>query len=179
MNNTKVTNILLIILVVFNLAFLGKWWMGHGKQPHHPGPKPMEQQTLNLLHDRNNGEMFLVKTLDFDTIQQKKLNSILEAHYAFFDKYMDAYIKTQSEFFNAFKNTPDSVAAYRCADSLGKLKAAMSRELYMHFISIKNICNQQQQQQYNQLIDNMSNEFLQLHRHDQPGASKAPQDSLK
>jgi hypothetical protein len=161
MNNTKLTNILLVLLLIFNVAFIGTWWMSHPKF-HHP-KKEIKPETTILLHDRDRGEMFLVKALNLDTAQQKKLDNILAAHYTFFDKYSNAYLRNQSDFFNALKNTPDSVTAFRSADSLGILKVAMEKELYSHFLSIRNICNSGQQKQYNQLIDNMSKEFVRHH----------------
>jgi hypothetical protein len=173
--NTKLTNILLIILLIFNVAFVGRWWMmGHHK-PHHPMKEPKQETTI-ILHDRNKGEMFLVSTLGLDSLQQKKLDPILESHFNFLDKYMSAYIRNQSNFFNALKNNQDSTTAFRCADSLGLLKVAMERELYLHFLSIKNICNSGQQKQFNELIDNMSREFV--HHHDIHSSEKSNQDSL-
>ncbi len=174
--NTKLTNILLIILLVFNAAFLGKWWMGHHKF-HHPnpemGPPP---ETTAILHDRNKGEMFLVKSLGFDSLQQKKLDKVLEAHFSFLDKYMGAYIKNQTDFFNDLKSNPDTATISRCIDSMGILKVAMQKELYSHLMSIKNICNSGQQKQYNELIDNMSKEFV--HHHDFHNGGKPNHDSL-
>jgi protein CpxP len=174
MKNMRLTNILLIILLVFNVAFIGKWWMGHRKM-HHP-PKKDEIETTTLMNDRSKGGIFLVKTLGFDTIQQKKLDIILAAHYRFLDKYMGAYIRNQTKLFSALKDTPDSTSASHCADSLCILKMMMERELYSHFLSIKNICNSGQLKQYNELIDNMSQEFV--HHHDFSNTAKKNHDSL-
>lgn len=176
MNNTKLTNILLVILLVFNIAFIGVWWVSRPKFHHFK--KEVKPETTTLLHDRKNGEIFLVKTLGLDTVQQKKLDNILASHYTFFDKYMGIYIKEQSEFFAAMKNNPDSIAAFRCADSLGALKVIMSKELYRHFLGIKNICTDGQQQQYNKLIDNMTKEFAQHHTLSNDAKSGANHDTL-
>ena len=175
MNNTKLTNILLIVLLVFNVVFLGNWWMGHHK-PHHP-KKESEIETTSLMNDRNKGGMFIVKTLGFDTLQQTKLNNILSVHYDFLDKYMAAYLRNQINLFNSLKNNQDSATAFQCADSLGILKRAMVRELYLNLSSIKNICNSNQQKQYNDLIDNMSKDFV--HHHNAIlNKPKTNQDSL-
>lgn len=175
MNNTKLTNILLIILLVFNVAFIGKWWMGHQKF-HHQGNKEAAPDTMSPLHDRSKAEIYLVKTLALDTAQQKKLDNILATHYTIFDKYMAANIRNQTNFFNALKNTPDSATALRCIDSLAIIKIAMEKELYFHLLSIKNICNSGQQKQYNELIDNMSLEFV--HHHNFSGSPKPKHDTL-
>lgn len=159
MRNTKLTNILLIILLIFNVAFIGKWWIGHRKF-HHP---KKEVETTTLMNDRYKGGMFLVKTLGLDTLQQKTLDKILAMHYNLLDKYMSAYNREQTKFFNALKNNQDSATAFQCADSLGILKVVMERELYSNFISIKNICNSQQQKQYDELIDNISQECVRHH----------------
>jgi protein CpxP len=173
MKNIKLTNILLILLLIFNVAFIGKWWMGHRKMHH---PKKDEIETTTLMNDRSKGGMFLVKSLGFDTVQQKKLDIALAAHYRFLDKYMGAYIRNQIKLFNALKDTPDTTIASHCADSLSILKMTMERELYFHFLSIKNICNSGQLKQYNELIDNMSQEFVQ--RHDFSNTAKKKHDSL-
>jgi hypothetical protein len=173
--NTKLTNILLIILLVFNVVFLGAWWMGHHKAHHQP-KKEAQTETTMLLNDRNKGEMFLIKNLGLDTLQQKKLDNIMVAHFNFLDKYMNAYIRNQNNLFDALKDNKDSVYAFHCADSIGILKVAMERELYLHFVSIKNICNSGQQTKFNELIDNMSKEFVQ--HHDLHKTAKATPDSL-
>ena len=172
--NTKLTNILLIILLIFNVAFVGTWWMGHRKA-HHPmhGAKT---ETTQLLQDRSKGEMYLIKTLGFDSVQQKKLDNVLENHFKFLDKNMGTYIRIQNDLFNALKSGNDSAYANRCADSMGILKVIMEKELFTHFSAIRAICNTGQQKQFNDLIDNMSTEFV--HRHDYRSIAKANQDSL-
>jgi hypothetical protein len=160
MRNSKLTNILLILLLIFNVAFIGKWWLTRRKMHH---PKEMNAEPTAVMNDRTKGGMFLIKALALDTMQQKKLNTILEVHYNFLDRYMAAYLRNQTNFFNALKDNQDSSTAFRCADSLGILKVAMERELFLHFQSIKNICNNTQQKQYNDLIDNMSKDFVHHH----------------
>ncbi len=172
--NTKLTNILLILLLIFNVAFIGKWWMGHRKM-HHP-KMDMPVETTTLLHDRTRGEEYLVKTLGLDTVQQKELDVIQAAHFSFLDKNMGAYIRNQNNLFNALKVSNDSVYVSRCADSLGMLKAAMEKEMYMNFASIKTICNPAQQKQFDGLIDDMAKEFM--HHHDFHNNGRTNHDSL-
>jgi hypothetical protein len=174
--NTKLTNILLIILLIFNVAFVGTWWTSHHKM-HHP-KKTVEPpvETTTLMNDRSNGEMYLVRTLGLDSAQQKKLNVLMIAHFNLHDMQMKTYVRNQTNLFNALKDGKDSVYANRCADSLGMLKVAMEKELYMHFNSIKNICTGDQQKHFDELIDNMSKEFV--HHHDMSNSPKPTQDSL-
>ncbi len=172
--NTKITNILLIILLVFNVAFIGKWWMGH-RNVHHPKTEA-PAETTTILHDKDKGEMYLVKTLGFDTAQQKKLDKILQTHFTFLDKTMNVYIRNQNNLFNAVKEGKDSTYASQCSDSLGVLKVAMEKELYMHFNSIKGICNSSQLKQFDELIDNMEKEFV-LH-HNFHHSANANKDSI-
>lgn len=160
MKNTTLTNILLIILLLFNIAFIGKWWMGHHKIHH---SKEMDVEPTSAMNDHSKGGIFLIKSLGLDSIQQKTLSTLLAAHYDFLDKYTAAYLRNQTRFFNALKGNPDSATAFHCADSMGILKVAMERELYSHFLSIKNICNSTQQKQYDELIDNISKDFAHHH----------------
>lgn len=176
MSNTKLTNIILIILLIFNVAFVGRWWMTHHKF-HHP-KKDNDMGNSTLSHDRNKREMFLVKTLNLDSLQQKKLDTILISHYAFLNKYMTAYVRNQVEFFNTLKNNPDTTVAFRCADSLAILKIKMEREFYMHLLGLRNICNNQQQKQYDQLIDDISKEFIDSHSFSNSAKSGSVHDSL-
>ena len=176
MSNTKLTNIILIILLIFNVVFVGRWWMTHHKF-HHP-KKEVDMDNTTLSHDRNKREMFLVKSLSLDSIQQKELDTTLTSHYTFLNKYMTAYVRNQVEFFNALKNNPDTAVAFRCADSLGILKVKMEREFYMHLLKLKNICNSQQQQQYNQLIDNVSQDFVIHHNFSNNTKTGNSHDSL-
>jgi len=173
--NTKLTNILLIILLVINVAFIGRWWMmGHHK-PHHP-QKMAETEATTLMNDRSKGEEYLVKTLGFDTIQQKKLDKVMDTHFNVHDNYIMAYVRNQTNLFNALKDGRDTVYANHCADSLGILKVAMTKELFTNFSNIKSICNAGQQKQFDQLIDNLTKEFM--HHHDLSNNSKAHPDSL-
>ncbi|HTB32014.1 MAG TPA: hypothetical protein VK808_08320 [Bacteroidia bacterium] len=172
--NTKLTNILLILLLIFNVAFVGKWWMGHRKF-HQPKKQTERVETTTLLHDPDKAEIYLVKSLGLDSIQQKKLDTILIAHFKFQDRSMSDYIREQTMLFNSLKNRMDSVA-FKCSDSLGVLKVAMERELYLHFIHIRSICNGDQQAKFDELIDNMSKEFV--HHHDFHSSAKAGHDSL-
>ena len=171
--NTKLTNILLIILLIFNGAFLTTWWIGRHRF-HHPR-KEARLETTFILNNPDKGEMFLVKTLGLDSLQQKKLDKVMETHFNFLDKYVSACIRNQSALFNAVKDGKDSVAL-RCADSLGVLKVIMEKELYTHFSSIKNICNSGQQEQLDELIDDLSREFI--HRHNFHNTEKSNHDSL-
>lgn len=173
--NTKLTNILLIILLIFNVAFVGAWWMSHHKM-HHP-KKAVEApvETTTLMNDRTKGEMFLVKTLALDTAQQKKLGALLETHFAFHDKCLKAYVRNQSNLFNALKGGDDSISANHFADSLGIMRAIMAKELFAHFSAVKAICNASQQKQFDELIDNMDKEFV---KHHEFSTSKPTQDSL-
>ncbi len=173
--NTKLTNILLIILLIFNVAFIGKWWMGHGKM-HHPQKVAEKAETTTLMNDRTKGEMFLVNTLGFDSTQKKKLDILLDTHFRLHDKYMKAYVRNQTNLFNALKDGMDSVYANRCADSLGILKVAFAKELYGHFSGIKSICTSGQQKQFDDLIDNLDKEFVK--HHDIGNIAKPNQDSL-
>jgi hypothetical protein len=161
MMNTKLTNILLILLLIFNVAFVGKWWMGH-RNFHHPKMQPETTEATTLLHDPDKAELYLVKTLGLDSLQKKKLDTILVTHFKFEDKFMNSYISNQTIIFNSIKNGMDT-AAFKCSDSLGVLKVAMEREFYMHFRSIKSICNSGQQAKLNELVDNMSKEFVRHH----------------
>lgn len=172
--NTKLTNILLIVLLIFNVAFIGTWWMGHRKM-HHP-KKDTPVETTTLLNDRTKGEMFLVKTLGFDSVQQKKLDILLQTHFNFRDKYTAAYVRNQTNLFNALKDGKDSAYAGRCADSLGILKTAFSKELYMNFSEIKSVCTPGQLKQFDELIDNMDKEFVK--HHDFSNMARPTQDSL-
>ena len=89
---------------------------------------------------------------------------------------MASYVRNQTNFFSALKDNVDSATAFRCADSMGMLKAAMEKELYQHFQSIKNICNSGQQKQYDELIDNMAKDFV--HHHNSLYNIKTKHDSL-
>lgn len=177
MNNAKLTNILLILLLLFNLAFVSMWWMGHRKGQMHHLSKDALVETTTLMHDRTKGEIFLVKTLGLDTLQQKKLDNIMAAHFNFLDKNMSAYVRNQSNLFNSLKNSIDTAYASRCADSLGVLKVAMTQEFYSHFASIKAICNSGQQKQFDDIIDTMSKEFL-FHHDFSNNKTKGNHDSL-
>ncbi len=147
--------------------------MSHRKY-HHP-QKPIVTETITLMNDRSKGEIYLVKTLGLDSVQQKKLDKIMETHFTIHDKFLIAYNRNQKNLFNALKDGRDTTFASRCADSLGILKVAMTKEFFSHFSNIKEICSSAQQKQFDELIDNMSAEFL---KHHNLSTTRATQDSL-
>ena len=144
---------------------------------HHP-KKQIEMPVTSIM-DKTKEEGFIIKTLGFDSAQKMKLDNLMEAHQKFLDKYMGAYTIMQTNIFNVLKNNGDSVKSMStsvCADSIGKLKSAMENELFNHFSSLKSICTKEQLPKFNELIDNMSNDFVQ--RHGTHNSLKTKPDSL-
>jgi Spy/CpxP family protein refolding chaperone len=159
MNNNRITNILLILLLAFNLGFVGMMWMGHNKghKRMHPdlGPPP----TGDSMHNGRGG-MFLAKQLDFTEDQQKQLEALRKSHFEKIGQLENAVARNEKNMMSALMGaTIDSVKANVCADSIGMLKASIQRELFRHFEGIKKMCNPDQSRKFDDLVKDMSKEF--------------------
>jgi Spy/CpxP family protein refolding chaperone len=170
MNNRKITNILLLVLLVFNIGFLGAWWFGHWKA-HHP-------RYGHYMAQESKGAMFLAKELNFDQGQQTELDALRKAHFQKIRMLENAVARNEKNMMDAIMANPiDSLRANTYADSIGILKAAVQKELFRHFCSIKKICNPDQSRKFDELMGEMSKEFPH-HWEAQKGANEAHHDTM-
>ena len=145
--NTRLTNTILIIMLLLNLAFVGSWWMKHNKMHHDTGFHNMQDK----------GMMFLTRQLNFDDAQQTQAEKIFKEHADKMQKYQAEIGRLQKAMFACMSNdTPDSVHAFMYADSVGTYRIAVQKELFRSSVTIRQICKPNQKKKYDELMQNMS-----------------------
>ena len=150
--NTRLTNAILIVMLLLNLAFLGSWWMmhmkGRNKMHHIPGEMHAGMQ--------DKGMMFLTKQLDFSDDQQTQADKIFHSHADRMQKYQEQISRFQKEIFKCMSNdVPDSVNAFKYADSLGVCRVEVQKELFRSSVAIRQLCTPDQKKKYDELMQNM------------------------
>jgi Spy/CpxP family protein refolding chaperone len=149
--NTRLTNTILIVMLLLNLAFVGSWWMMHNKASR---SKMRHEGGLHNMQDK--GMMFLTKQLDFDNTQQEQAEKIFKDHADKMKKYQSEISRLQKEIFACMANDmPDSVHAFMYSDSVGTYRVAVQKELFRSSVAIRQICNPEQKKKYDELMQNM------------------------
>ena len=148
---TRLTNTILIVMLLLNLAFIGSWWMMHKKG--HNNDRMMHQGFHNM---QDKGMMFLTRQLDFDTAQQSKAEKIFRGHAEKMQKYQSEISRMQREIFKSMaSDAPDSLHAFMYADSVGTCRIALQKEMFRSSLAIRQICNADQKKKFDILMQNM------------------------
>jgi len=152
--NTRLTNAILIVMLLLNLAFIGSWWAMHmkgrnnNKMHHVPGE-------MHGMSDK--GGMFLTKQLNFSDDQQTQADKIFHSHADKMQKYQEQIGKFQKEIFVCMTNdTPDSIRAFKYADSVGACRIEVQKEMFRSSLAIRQLCTADQKKKYDELMENMS-----------------------
>jgi protein CpxP len=154
MKERRITNILLLALLVFNVGFVGSWWYGHMK-----AHRMMKEHDMFAMHE-SKGNMYMVKELGLSDEQQAKLEILRKDHFQKVSMLEAAVGRNEKNIMGALAKAPvDSAFANKCADSVGIMKAAIQKELFAHFNNIRKMCTPEQSTKFDGLIEEMSKEF--------------------
>lgn len=155
MSNRKLTNVLLAILVIFNIVFVSSWWFGHWR-----AHRKMERMNYGHFGHESKGAMFLVKELNLDQAQQTQLEALRNNHFNKIQILESAVARNEKSLMKAMMANPaDSAHAFLYADSIGMLRATMQKELFRHFNNIRKMCNPEQSKKFDELMGKMCREF--------------------
>jgi len=147
--NTRLTNTILIVMLILNVGFIGAWWMTHtrGHRMHHEGgPQDMKDK----------GMMFLTKRLGFDDNQKTQAEKIFATHSTQMKKCQEEIGRFQKEIFKCMTaEKPDSTRAFQYADSVGIWRLAIQKEFFRSSIAIRQICNTDQKKKCDELMEDM------------------------
>ena len=154
MNNRKLTNILLIILVVFNVAFVGHLLIAHWRMHH------MHEGFSHFGEGEDRGMDFLVKELKLDSTQKKQLEILWKEHIVKMDKYQSEIMRFEKQTLSCMtQDVPDSTRAFVYADSAGMVRNTIHKELFRHFSRVKQLCNAEQKKKFDEIVKNMVMKF--------------------
>src|SRR6185312_4486363 len=147
----RLTNTLLIVLLIMNLAFIGTWWMHHKRGGH-------GRDMMEMHHSHGDkGMMFLSREIGFDSAQQNKAAKLFDAHAASMKKYQDEISRLQKQIYDCMaKDAPDSTNAFKYADTVGMYRVAMQKEFFRNSLSIRQMCTPEQKKKYYELMLRMT-----------------------
>ncbi|HSY75624.1 MAG TPA: hypothetical protein VK890_02140 [Bacteroidia bacterium] len=150
---TRLTNTILIVMLLLNLAFIGSWWIMHMKAHN----RMMHHDNGGFHNMQDKGMMFLTDRLNFDDAQKAQAEKIFSGHADKMHKYQSEIGRLQNNIFQCMaQDTPDSVHAFMYSDSLGVWRIAVQKEMFRSSIAIRQICNADQKKKYDELMRNMS-----------------------
>lgn len=107
---------------------------------------------LNKPHERPRGknEDFLIKELKFNMQQSESFAVLNDVHRREMKQFDKNIIKLKKELFNSFsKEVYDSSLTLK----IGELEGKKEREVFTFFTKVKNICNAEQIERFNSIIE--------------------------
>lgn len=154
MKDRRLTNAILLALLIFNIGFIGSWWYNHYKMH-----KMMFQNHHFAAHESKAGN-YLAKELGLTDEQQTQLEALRKAHFQKVEIMEMAIGRNEKNMLGLLTANPvDTARVSVYVDSIGMMKAAIQKELFTHFNNIKKICNPEQSRNFDRLIGDMSKEF--------------------
>jgi len=173
MKNTRVINIILILMLILNAAFVGSWWYSHARMHRNA-----HQNHNHFTEHESKAANYLAKDLGLSDEQQTQLEALRKEHFRKVEVMEMAVARNEKNMLGLLTaNTIDTAHANIYIDSIGIMKAAIQRELFAHFNSIKKMCSPDQNNKFNTLIEQMSKEFPH-HFDGHHGTNEAHHDSM-
>ncbi len=129
----KLTNILIVILVVINIASLSFIWFRELNHPQLPSPPtPPNRENVNRFLDRE---------LDLNADQEKKFDEIRKEHFEATRKFEDKIAEFKKEILSeSFNQNPDMQKITSLADSICSAQKSYEMFLSGHFQKLSSIC---------------------------------------
>jgi len=147
---TRLLAIGLIVMIVINIGTLITIWYIFPPR-HFRGFRD---------RDRNWGrpQAYIERTLNFTDQQKQQFRKLRRNNIRETRRYVQDIRRHRGMYFNLLKQPDDSKHLTR-RDSLEKLlgqdHVKLEQAMYQHLADIKNICNDQQKQRFNQIIDEL------------------------
>jgi len=124
-----------VMLAVVNLVTLGLLWFGRPKPP-----------------PRRDARGFLVSELQLDATQVRRFDSLRRVHFAEVDSLHDEMHRLKDAL---FARLPLANGGTAIADSIGNVQAGIERSTFNHFAALRQLCNPQQQQSFDRVINDV------------------------
>ena len=133
----KLTNILIIVLVIINLGCLSFIWFREVNHSKIPPPHL----------DRENVNHFLDQQLNLNTDQEKKFEKFRQEHFETSRKYEDKIAKYRRGILTeSFNQKPDMQKIYTLSDSIGLVQKEYEMFLSEHFQKLASVCTPEQRE---------------------------------
>ncbi len=158
MNRTKLLTIAVLGLLLINLGtlifILSK--KSDSKPLLHQHPKGMRDEK-----QREEGpKQIIIERLNFDTLQQKKYEVFVEEHQSKSRELKDLSREIHDELYSLLKeNTIDKSKSDSIINKISINQNLMDHLNFNHFQQIKSICNPEQLERFNALVEDLTHLF--------------------
>lgn len=142
MENTRFLKITIIILLLINIATLVFMWSSRGRHDDH-----------RLPHNPNGIADYLTHELGLDENQQKQFKELRDSNHELIMEINDKNGKLHRRYFDLLGTTPiDTIKVAAIADSMSQYTKRIELLTFNHFRKVREICNPQQQQKFDLII---------------------------
>lgn len=140
LSKQKLTNILIIVLVILNIVSLSYiWYREAGRPPLHPLP-------LNPPGRENVGR-FLDRELELSNAQKKEFDELRKEHFKTTKNFEDKINKLKKDILSeSFKQNPDMQKIEVLSDSIGSVQKEYELFLSQHFQKLASVCKPEQRE---------------------------------
>lgn len=141
MSRQKFFTIATVVLLLLNTATLIFFFTS--KQ----GPPPPPNDTAN----------FIIQQLHLDENQQKQFEHLKEEHQQSVQRIRDEDQRLHHVYFDMLKkNVAEQPAVDSITSLIGQQRKAMEMAMFDHFKKIRALCNKEQEQKFNTIIDEIT-----------------------
>ncbi|MBX2846072.1 MAG: periplasmic heavy metal sensor [Saprospiraceae bacterium] len=168
MSKTKLLAAAVVALFLLNLAVLGYLITTNKKTP--PPPAKVERGERPPRH-----RDALVEQMDFSPEQMEEFSGLKAAH-QLQNKSINDQIRTKYQtYYGLLKTeTVDQAVADRILSEVSDLHQQLAASNFQHFQDLKALCTDEQLDQFNGLIDQLSGQFRPMQRSGPPPKGNRP-----
>jgi Spy/CpxP family protein refolding chaperone len=146
LSKQKLTNLLIIILVVINIASLSFIWY---RQLQSPPPLPPHPKSPGIQHVNN----FFGKELNLTLDQEKQFDKIRKEHVVKTNAMKDKMGGLRREILeDSFSDNPDTDKINKLAEKIGETQKDYEEFLSEHFRNLSAACNAEQKEKLKKIF---------------------------
>ena len=140
LSKQKLTNILIIVLVIVNIGCLSFIWFREANRPPSPPLPPNPPNRENITR-------FLDKELDLSEAQEQKFDELRDEHFKATKNFEDKITGFKKDMLSeSFKQNPDKQKIVALSDSIGTVQKRYELFLSEHFQKLSSICKPAQKE---------------------------------
>ena len=129
---------IIAILVLLNIGTLASMWLFPLRPPHHRVERYLQKE-LNLTHE-----------------QKMQFKTLRDQHRSITKEYHEEKQKNKKQLFEELsKNPPDSILINDLIKKEGEVHTLLEKTLIQHFMDMKVICSEEQQEKLGQVFSKM------------------------
>ena len=142
-DKVKLLTILVVLLLVLNIATIAGIW------------KLIDPQTLAMLPPPPTGaKEYIISKLDLDEEQQKVFEELRKEHFEQIQNLQEQIRVEKDAMYDLLKSAePDTTVTFNHIAKIMQSEERLERVTFEHFRKVRAICNTEQQQHFDAIID--------------------------